>query len=66
VRHLFRTPQTWEARLSAVVSLVAPTVATLRFVFARPSWPAWVPAPPTSRGADAHGQGDRGTERGHR
>jgi len=40
VRHLFRTPQGWEARASAVVSLVALTVATLRFVFARPSWPA--------------------------
>jgi len=66
VRHLFRTPQTWEARLSAVVSLVAPTVATLRFVFARPSWPAR-PAPvPTMRGADAHGNGDRGAERGCR
>jgi len=40
VRHLFRTPQGWETRLSAVVSLAALTVATLRFVFARPSWPA--------------------------
>jgi len=43
VRHLFRTPQGWEARASAVVSLAALTVATLRFVFARPSWPAAVP-----------------------
>jgi len=61
VRHLFRTQQGWEARLSAVVSLVALTVATLRFVFARPSWPA---AAPLTRGADAHGNGGRG-QRGH-
>jgi len=63
VRHLFRTPQTGEARLSAIVSLVALTVTTLRFVFARPSWSA--PAP-TTREAAAHGNGDRGGERGHR
>jgi len=43
VRHLFRTPQGWEARVSAVVSLAALTVATLRFVFARPSWPMAAP-----------------------
>jgi len=43
VRHLFRTPQGWEARASAVVSLAALTVATLRFVFARPSWPTAAP-----------------------
>jgi anti-sigma factor RsiW len=46
VRHLFRTSQGWEARASAVVSLAALTVATLRFVFARPSWPT---AAPTAR-----------------
>jgi len=63
VRHLFRTQQTWEARLSAVVSLAALTVATLRFVFARSSWPA---SAPTTRGAAAHGHGDRGAERGLR
>jgi len=63
VRHLFRTPQTWEARLSAIVSVVALTVATLRFVFARPSWPA---SAPTTRGAAAHGHEDRGAERGRR
>ncbi len=63
VRHLFRTPQGWEARASAVVSLVALTMATLRFVFARPSWPA---SAPTTRGADAHGHGGRSTEGGRR
>ncbi len=57
VRHLFRTPQGWEARVSAVVSLVALTVATLRFVFARPAWPAG--APMTHRAA-ATGHGDTG------
>jgi len=56
VRHLFRTPQTWEARLSAIVSLVALTVATLRFVFARPSWPAF---DATARRGDVGGNGDR-------
>ena len=63
VRHLFRTPQGWEARASGVVSLVALTVATLRFVFARPSWSA---SAPTTRGADAHGHGGRSTEGGRR
>jgi len=63
VRHLFRTPQTWEARLSAIVSVVALTVATLRFVFARPSWPV---AAPTAHRAEATGHGDRGAERGRR
>ncbi len=56
VRHLFRTPQTWEARASGVVSLVALTVVTLRFVFARPAWPA---SDATSRGGDVGGNGDR-------
>jgi len=64
VRHLFRTPQGWEARASAVVSLVALTMATLRFVFARPSWPAR--PTPTTRGAAAHGHEDRGVEGGRR
>ncbi len=63
VRHLFRTQQGWEARASAIVSLLALTVATLRFVFARPSWPA---SAPTTRGAAAHGHEDRGAERGRR
>ncbi len=63
VRHLFRTPQGWELRASAAVSLVALTAATLRFVFARPSWPA---SAPTTRGADAHGHGGRSTEGGRR
>ncbi len=45
VRHLFRTPQGWETRLSATISLVALTAATLRFVVARPTWP---PAAPTA------------------
>jgi len=45
VRHLFRSPQSWETRLSATISLVALTAATLRFVVARPSWP---PAAPTT------------------
>jgi len=57
VRHLFRTQQGWEARASAVVSLVALTVATLRFVFARPAWPV---AAPTTHRAEATGHGDRG------
>jgi len=57
VRHLFRTPQGWEARVSAVVSLVALTVATLRFVFARPAWPA---SAPMVHRTDATGQGDTG------
>ncbi len=57
VRHLFRTPQGWEARVSAVVSLVALTVATLRFVFARPAWPA---SSPMTHRVDATGHGDRG------
>jgi len=56
VRHLFRTQQGWEARASAVVSLVALTVAILRFVFARPSWPA---SDAPARRADIHGNGDR-------
>ncbi len=43
VRHLFRSPQSWETRLSATISLVALTVATLRFVVARPSWPTAAP-----------------------
>ncbi len=47
VRHLFRTPQ----------GLVALTVATLRFVFARPAWPA---SAPTAHRTDATGQGDTG------
>jgi len=63
VRHLFRTPQTWEARLSALVSLVALTVTTLRFVFARPAGLASAPAP---RRAAAHGNGGRDAERGRR
>ncbi len=66
VRHLFRTPQGWEARASAVVSLVALTVATLRFVVARPAWPAWPASTPTAHWADATGHGDRGAERGRR
>ena len=66
VRHLFRTPQTWEARASAVVSLVALTVATLRFVFARPSWPTPSASAPTRRGAAAHGNGDRDAKGGRR
>ena len=57
VRHLFRTQQGWEARVSAVVSLAALTVATLRFVFARPAWPA---ATPTAHRADATGHRGRG------
>ncbi len=60
VRHLFRTQQGWEARASAIVSLVALTVATLRFVFARPSWPV---AAPTAHQAEATGHGDRGRDR---
>ena len=64
VRHLFRTQQGWEARASAILSLVALTMATLRFVFARPSWPAR--SVPTMRGATAHGHGGRGAERGRR
>ncbi len=56
VRHLFRTPQGWEARASALVSLVALTVTTLRFVFARPAWPA---SDATARQADMHGNGDK-------
>jgi len=59
VRHLFRTPQTWEARLSAIVSLVALTVTTLRFVFARPVGPTSAPA---AHRADAHGNGGRDAE----
>ncbi len=66
VRHLFRTQQGWEARASAILSLVALTMATLRFVFARPSWPARPAPAPTPRGADAQGHGDRGAERGRR
>jgi len=61
VRHLFRTPQGWEARASAVVSLVALTVATLRFVVACPAWPA---SAPVAHRSDANGHGDR--ERGRR
>jgi len=61
VRHLFRTQQGWEARLSAVVSLVALTVAMLRFVFGRPSWPA---SAPMAHRAEATGQGDRGSSEG--
>ncbi|MDQ2828702.1 MAG: hypothetical protein M3Y74_06605 [Chloroflexota bacterium] len=64
VRHLFRTQQGWEARTSAVVSVVALTVATLRFIFARPSWPAR--PTPTTRGTAAHGHGDRDAEGGRR
>jgi len=60
VRHLFRTPQGWEARASAVVSLVALTVATLRFVFARPAWPA---SAPMAHRSDANGHGNRGRGR---
>jgi anti-sigma factor RsiW len=54
VRHLFRTPQGWEARLSATISLVALTVAVFRFVFARPSWTTMPqptrPTRPTGKG----------------
>ena len=51
VRHLFRTPQGWEARLSAMISLVALTVAVFRFVFARPSWTTTPrPTRPTGKG----------------
>ena len=60
VRHLFRTPQGWEARLSAVVSLAALTVATLRFVFARPAWPA---SASTVHRTNASGHGDTGRGR---
>ncbi len=60
VRHLFRTPQGWEARVSAVVSLAALTVATLRFVFARPAWPA---SALTAHRAEATGHGGRGRGR---
>jgi len=63
VRHLFRTPQTWEARLSAIVSVVALTVTTLRFVFARPVGPASAPA---AHRADAQGNGGRDAEGGRR
>ncbi len=38
VRHLFRSQQPWETRLSAVISLAALTVAVLRFVLAGPAW----------------------------
>ncbi len=51
VRHLFRTPQGWETRLSATISLVALTVAVFRFVFARPSWTTMPrPTRPTGKG----------------
>jgi anti-sigma factor RsiW len=73
VRHLFRTQQGWEPRASAALSLLALTVATLRFVFARPSWPTPSASAPTTRGAAAqghgaaaHGHGDRSAGRGRR
>ncbi len=46
--------------------LVALTVATLRFVFARPSWPTPSASAPTRRGAAAHGNGDRDAKGGRR
>jgi len=63
VRHLFRSQQSWETRLSATISLVALTVATLRFVVARPTWPV---AAPTAHRVAANGHGDRGAGRGRR
>ncbi len=68
VRHLFRTQQGWEARASAILSLVALTMATLRFVFARPSWPASAPAAhrTDAHRTDAHGKGGSGAEGGRR
>ena len=63
VRHLFRTQQGWEARLSATISLTALTVATLRFVFARPAWPE---SDATARRTTARGHGDKGVEGGRR
>ncbi len=63
VRHLFRTQQGWEARASAILSLVALTMTTLRFVFARPVGPASAPA---AHRAAAHGNGGRDAEGGRR
>jgi len=60
VRHLFRSPQSWETRLSATISLVGLTAATLRFVVARPAWPA---SAPTAHRSDATGHGNRGRGR---
>ncbi len=62
VRHLFRTQQCWEARLSATISLVALTAAVLRFVFAHPSWPTVVP-PARRADGQGHGAGTRGGTR---
>jgi len=61
VRHLFRSPQSWETRLSATISLVGLTAATLRFVFARPTWPLAAPTahrpPRTDTGTRVQGGG---------
>jgi len=40
VRHLFRSSQRWETRVSALISLLALTLAACRFVCAAPPWPS--------------------------